>query len=639
MNGFICYTRGRDGQNTNPERIAPIAEDSAYELKLFGTGECLLTWGHACGDIWFAEQADRAFLVLSGYIVEVESGPEFKSQEEAARYLLSQFMASKADSELEYLLNRVYGSFGIVFRDQVQDITICVTDRVSSRPLWRSWQQTGWVISSHVTTISLSVPSPSFDNSGLGAFLLYGGPIEPTRSIYKGIYGTPSGSIVRHDSKGEHDVFCWYRFRHCEDTDLSVSEWSRLVADRLVHAADRVARHSRRPAVFFSGGTDSRLAASAFKSSGINPILVTLCDGKNLEVQISQMASKALGLDQTMVIRDRHWYLRGLPNAIYETGGNYVWTHGHFSSAAVKVQKDHGADVFLLGDLCEAFSKLFCSLERPVIDFWNADVFAEEFDRIRLHLYRPNDREKTLLLFNARARNEIKDLLRSEIEQRFEGIRSLAHDPLIVGDLCFRWESVNSLPTFFMFLNLRSVAAERNLMFDRDVHQLLENLPSDMRDGNNLGARVINHLQPKAAWVINSNSLLPMIWPQDVHKMSKRIKPILGSMRRFLIGNTYRTTGSWPEHSKLYASDPQWRQYFERIFAEEDLFDPQIFDIDAIRGCWKSLTTGNASRANDIEKLVQLALSTKLLRNGALSFFHDTLLANKQMTPNQTSES
>jgi len=629
MNGFLLNTKGRYFKNTNPERVVPVSEDSTYEFRKFGTGEYLLTWGHACGDIWFAEQADKAFLVLSGYIAEFESGPEFKSQEEVARYLLSQFVAAKSYTELEYLLNRVYGSFGIVFRDQVQDITICVTDRVSSRPIWRSWQQAEWIISSHVTTISLSVTMPKFDSSGLGAFLLYGGPIEPTRSIYKGIYGTPSGSIVKHDSKGEHDVRRWYRFRHCEDNDLSVSEWSRLVADRLVHAADRVARHTRRPAVFFSGGTDSRLTASALKSSGNNPIMVTLCDGKNIEVRVSQMASKALGLEQTLIVRDRHWYLRGLPNSVYESGGNYVWTHGHFSSAAAKVQKEHGADVFLLGDFCEAFSKICCSLDSDKINIWNADTFNRMFDLIRLPLYRPNDREATLSLFNATARNEIKDALRSDIEHRFKEMSALANDPFIIGDLCFRWESVNSMPTFFMFLDLRSMVAERNLMFDRDVHQLLENLPSNMRDGNNLGACVINHLQPKAAWVVNSNSLLPMIWPQNVHNMSKRIKPILGSMRRFLISNTYRTTGSWPENSKLYASDPQWRQYFERIFAEGDLFDPEIFNIDAIRGCWESLADGNAGRANDIEKLVHLALSTKLLRDGALNFFRDTLVSSE----------
>ena len=208
------------------------------------------------------------------------------------------------------------------------------------------------------------MPSPSYDLAGLGAFLLYGGPILPTRSLYKGVNGIPSGSIVRFDSKGGYVTHRWYQFKHCEEAGLSISEWSELVGSRLLHATARIGRHCKKPAVFFSGGVDSRLTAAAMKSSGINPLLVTLCDSQNLEVRVAQLASKALGLDHTVIIRDRYWYLRALPSAIYETGGNYVWRHGHFSAAAAKVHKTHGADVFLLGDFCEAFSKLCCSLER-----------------------------------------------------------------------------------------------------------------------------------------------------------------------------------------------------------------------------------------------------------------------------------
>lgn len=625
MNGFIYFTKTIDGEYPNPERIAPIIEGSVYDLKSFDTGGYLLSWGHACGDTWVVARGNKAIIILSGYIVEFKSGPDFKSQEEAASYLLDQFICADSDIELQYLLNRTYGSFGIVFRDQVRDITICVTDRVSSRPLWQSRQGPRWIISSHVAAIALSIQSASFDLAGLGAFLLYGGPIQPTRSLYKGVSGIPPGSIVRLDSKGEYLTHQWYQFKHCEDAGLSISEWSELVASRLLHAAARIGRHCQKPAVFFSGGVDSRLAAAAMKSSGNNPLLVTLSDSPNLEVRVAQLASKSLGLDHTVIIRDRYWYLRGLPSAIYETGGTYLWRHGHFSAAAAKIHKNYGADVFLLGDFCEAFSKLCCSLEREKIDTWDIETFTKMFDSIRLPLYRPNDREATLKLFNVPTRNEIKDALRSEIEHRFKEICPLACDPLIVGDLCFRWESVNSMPTFFMFLDLRSMAAERNLMFDADVLQLLEKLPSKMRDENNLGASVIRRLQPWAALVMNSNSLLPMLLPPTLHKMTKRIKPTFGKLRRILLGNSHRTTGSWSEHSVLYASDPQWRGCFDRTINNNDLFNGEIFDLRAIRQSWNDLVNGKNNTSSDVEKLVQLGLSSQMVRNGATSFVRDSL--------------
>jgi hypothetical protein len=170
-------------------------------------------------------------------------------------------------------------------------------------------------------------------------------------------------------------------------------------------------------------------------------------------------------------------------------------------------------------------------------------------------------------------------------------------------------------------------------MFDRDVHELLERLPSKMRNENNLGAHVIQRLQTRAAWVMNSNSLLPMIWPMRIHKISKRMKPILGNVRRFLIGSSYRTTGSWPHHRILYVSDPQWRQYFERILGNTDLFDEKIFEIGTIRRYWEDFSNGNLSRCSDIEKLVQIGLLSRLLREGATNLAQENLESNDEAPP------
>ena len=450
--------------------------------------------------------------------------------------------------------------------------------------------------------------------------MLYGGPVEPSSSIFREVCAVPSGSIFRLGRNGECDKNRWYKFRHKVNKDLSEKEWVELVADRLVLAATRIGRICREPAIFFSGGTDSRLVASAMRASGVNPLLVTLTGSRNLEVLVARLASKALGLKHVLVTRDRHWYLRTLPRTVYENGGSYVWTHGHFSAAAELVQRNIGSDVFLLGDFCEAFSKLFCHLGQNASSRWSYKELAEFYDSIRLPLYRPYNREWTLSLFKNYARKEIEESLRIKIENRFEEVCSFAIDPLIAGDLCFRWESVTSLPTFFMFLDLRSTSAERNLMFDRDVHELLEVMPSRVRNGNNLGARVISRLQQKAAWVMNSNSLLPMIWPSGFHKASKRIKPVLGHVRRAVMGRSHLTTGSWPEHSVLYVSDPLWRQCFEKIFENEDLFDSELFDIKAIHRCWEEFKNGHVNRSSDVERLFQIGMLSKLLEMGASNF-------------------
>jgi hypothetical protein len=167
-----------------------------------------------------------------------------------------------------------------------------------------------------------------------------------------------------------------------------------------------------------------------------------------------------------------------------------------------------------------------------------------------------------------------------------------------------------------MFTDLRSSVPERNMMFDANVHEVLEMLPSRFRNEKNLGALLIHKLHPRAAWVMNSNSMLPMCWPPVAHKLTRRIKPILGKVRRFIFGNTYRTTGSWPKHSILYATDPEWRRSFENILNQADLFDPEIFDRDAVRQCWQEFLLGKADRVGDVEKLVQLGILSRMLKAG-----------------------
>jgi hypothetical protein len=617
MNGFIVFGKDTGVLDVRPERIAPVG---TCQQRSFPGGESLLTWGATPGDIHVAVQGTGSWLVLSGYILEIQSAPDFHSQTEAVEILLQMLTEASSDAAIAHILRRVFGSFGIFYRDQPRDMMLCISDRVASRPLWRRRQGQGWIVSSHPTAISLSVQSPRIDPTALGSFLLYGGAVEPARSLFQGVEAVPPGSIVRLKAGGSINEYRWYQFRHQPDNQLSPGDWVDLAAERLVRAAGRLLRRSKNPAIFFSGGVDSRLTAAALKVAGGDPLLVTLGDSRNVEVRVASAAARAMGLRHKVILRDSRWYLRALPRAVYETGSGYVFTHGHFSAAAAKVSEEFGTDTFLLGDLCEAFSKLCCSADKIGNRLWTPEEFANVFDSIRLPLYRPQNRADTLSVLKPGVRADIEDAVRREILERYRKVASASEDPLIVGDYCLRWESVPTIPTFYMFLDLRAAAAERNIMFDPGVHELLERLPARMRNNMNLGARLIHRLQPLAGWVPNANSLLPMCWPSAAHKMSRRIKPVFGRLRRALLGDTYRTTGSWPKRSALYLGDAAWRCRFEDTLKNGDGFDEELFDRDAILRCWQAFVGGDHRRAGDVEKLAQLGLMRNLVQSGAAAF-------------------
>lgn len=617
MNGFAVFCSGSGGLSASPARVISPGSKATFTRPDVGQDESVLAWSRTGGDIHLAATQD-SFLALSGYVLGSVAGPDFNDQTDAAKWCLSKMdeMAPSSDA-LAVWLSGLRGSYGIFYRDRARDLTLCITDQTASRPLWWRWQQSGWVVSSHPTAIALSVPTPRFDALALGSFLLYGGQVEPSRSLFQGVAGAPPGAIVSLGASGKCEERRWYRFKHEPDHGLRLGEWADLAAERLVDAASRLVRSGENMAVFFSGGTDSRLAAAALKAAGGNPLLVTLGDSENLEVKTARLAAKALGLPHQLILRDELWYLRSLARTVYETGGNHVWIHGHFAEAAAAVAKSNGIGSFVLGDLCEAFSKLCCSVEKVGPALWPAEEFVGAFDTLRLPLYRPADREATLSLLNAKIRADVENGLRREIVGLYRKISPASADPLIVGDQCLRWDSVQTIPTFFMFTDLRSEVCERNIMFDSGVHELLEKLPSRFRNEMNLGALLIHRLCPRAAWVMNSNSLLPMIFPPAAHGMARRVKPVLGKLRRSLFGNTYHTTGSWPMHSILYATNPEWRRSFDEILGQANLFDPEFFDRDAIRRCWQAFLLGEGNRTGDVEKLVQLGILSRMLDAGS----------------------
>ena len=617
MNGFLIVRPKSQADQPLDRCITPPAAGISTQRKLLAAGDILFTWGYADGDIHYTENGSDSFLLLCGYVLEMKGRPGFDTQAQAARLLLKCIDEDCSRSGLSTLLDGIYGSFGIFYRSVSKGISLCMTDRVASRPLWTSWTGSAWLVSSHAAAIAGSLPKVAMDPAALASFLLYGGPVDPCKSVFAGLRAIPPGSIANLLPHGNCEPIRWYRFRHHPDGKVSLSGWVDLVSGRLVQASGRLAKTCKSPAVFLSGGTDSRLIAAALRAGGADPLLLTLGDGWNLETRVARRAAKALGLRHNLILRDKHYYLRTMPRAVYESGGTHLWVHAHFSEAIGACRQEEAAlDGFLLGDFGEAFSKLLCATTRGTCAPLNPAQFADAFDTLRLPDYRPPNREATLSLLNPNARPQAEAALRREILSRYEEIASVSTDPLIIGDQFLRWESAATIPTFLMVLDLRSAAPGRSIMFDRDVHELLEVLPSGVRNGANFGAMLIKRMNRRAARVPSSNTLLPLCWPPAAHRLAKACRPVLGKVRRFFAGDSYRTAGAWHIKSVLYATDPEWRRYCNEILCDPQLFSGEIFDPSAVVSCWRAFLAGDASRVADVEKLLHLGSMTRAQMGG-----------------------
>jgi hypothetical protein len=627
MNGFIYFEAGGEQPGADLKNMVALDSAMSFHEESFDAGDSLLAWGNPSGDIHFHRKGSESFLVLSGYISEFKNGPALANQQQAAKILLEALEADCSSAALASLLPRLHGSFGIYYRDFKKGVSLCLADRMASRPIFRFWDGKRWIISSHANVIAFVVSSIKFDPGSLGAFMLYAGPIESRKSLYSGVEACAPGSIARLTRTGTIEESQWYRFSHRPDNRKSLSGWIDLAAERLTRSASRIAKQCERPVVFFSGGVDSRLAAAALKAAGARPLLVTMGDANNIEVRVARQAAQALDLEHIVVLRDKHWYLRSLPKCVFETNGSFLWTHGHFASVIANLRSEHKADAFILGDFCEAFSKLLCSEEMDKNRVFRPEEFVANFDAMRPKLYRAMDRGRTLSLLNPAIRAEVENALARDMVKRYETIYEESNDPRILADRFSRSDSAATISTFFMFFDVRSAAAERNIMFDPDVQELLETMPARAREERNLGAQLVKRFCAPAGRVINSNSLLPICWPLSAHKFSKKCKPLLGRARRMVLGRSHKTTGAWPDKASLYVSDPQWRDYVENVINDGDLFPSEIFDHAQVQLAWRDLKDGKRERAGDIEKVLQLGLLGRLKRTGASKFPKEALAA------------
>ena len=608
MNGFLISCRPKDSKDLNLK--LPFTDFKRVNFESLPNNRViqLSTWGTKDGDVHIANSDDRYFLILSGYFTASKTLGTITDQAKALASIIKSIDHMNPSKSLHEVAKDSFGSFSLVYINADTLKIACLTDQLNSRPIWYSFKsKRNWTFSTHALPVKCTMDSTPYDLGALASLLIYGGPINPTKSVFKSIFSIPSGSILSTNEENALQTAKWYSFSHRPENRLSMSDWVQLGVERFRTAAQRHAASAFNSLIFLSGGVDSRLVACALQDTGIKPTLYTLCDSMNIETRIAKLVANSLNCKHFIFHRDQHYYLDQIQNNMLESGGNYVWTHSHFSTALRSILKQREIDCAMLGDYCETFSKLFCTPEIADFALSSPNSFLKFFDNIRAPLYQPPHKNLSLTLFNKNVRNGIIEHLNLDILDQYEKHLHISTDPLIIADQILRTGSASTLPTFQMFLDVRSVGCERNLFLDRDIYSLLEILPSKIRNQANFAAKIINAFSPKTALIPNSNTLLPIHWPPPLHKSTKFMKPYIGSIKRKLVSNTHKTSGSWPKKDMLYRYDPEWNKYISKLLCNGDLFDNHIFDFDVISKFWSEYNNGRLELSSDIERLISIA--------------------------------
>jgi hypothetical protein len=275
------------------------------------------------------------------------------------------------------------------------------------------------------------------------------------------------------------------------------------------------------------------------------------------------------------------------------------------------MQQKYGVDCLIVGDFCEAFSKLLCQVNPPRPQLWSAHDFAQNFDSLLLPLYQPKNRDQLVGLLQSDLRSQAVQQLNSDLESRYGRVKQVTEDPLILGDYFIRWQRADCVPTFQMFQDLRAAGSERNLMYDREMLALLQRLPAGLRNESNFGAELLGYLHPRAARVPNANTMLPLTAPRLFQKAVKSIKPILGRVRRAFIQQKHVTTGSWPDLPRLYLQDKQWREMIMPLLSPPFAFPEESFDLKQVALSRDRFFNGDLAAFTAVNRMLGLSMIFK----------------------------
>jgi len=615
MEGFLLHLSDHTQGRKMPFSVPHLLNKStvSVEQSCITPHIELHTWGNSQGDIHISKVFGGSLLILFGYITESSYLTDFTTQQEACDCLCQILAERPPENFFPELARSFYGSFTFVYVSNQNEAIYALTDRVGSRPLWYHTSREGIWICSNAIVMAHHLKKKSYRPGAIAAYLLYATAIEPTKSIFSDIASQPEGSLLVKRLRQTVVEKKWYSFKHVPDNNRPVDDWVKLAADRFVMAAKRILRINPKPLLFLSGGIDSRLAGAALIAAGGRPVLCTLSDSKNIEVNIAKAVAYVFDCRHEIIIRDEEYYLRYIKEAVLSSNGAFSWAHSHFRAAYQQQKLRNNTDAAILGDLCEAFSKLLCAVSQERRNVWSTEEFVAEFDSIPLPLYRPINREITLGLLQNDFRREAEKSLKSDIANRYMSASAVSSDPLIVGDYFLRWQNTACIATFQMFNDIRAGGPERNLMFDKDLQQLLEIMPSEIRSKEKLGARIVKYLSPRAALVPNANTMMPLLFPELLQSLAKKAKPRFGKIRRKLFSNTYKTTASWPHLPLLYNRNKSWKNTIEKYLLESSILPEEIFNRSSVALCWDEFCNGNLSRHSDVERLLGMSILSEIL--------------------------
>ena len=533
---------------------------------------------------------------------------------EMARTLLSRWRNRGAE-----FIKDLEGSFSLFLYDADLGCCLLATDPMGSRPLWYSCNNPGTLIaSSDVCEVAMRLHIfPTMDLAAAWSFL-HRRTTVGDRSYFSGVRSLASGCAWEFKNGLTSNRSFYTEPVVQPNHKRSLRDTASVLLEALSQTVRNACADSRSPALFLSGGLDSRLIAGISDS---RVTAVTLCDQYNSEVRIAEKIAGKCGLKHHAVARSPEWYPRMMDRACWANAGIHCWNESHYYPLN-SIEQGFPYDVAMLGFGSDAlFKGLY--LKWPMLwKGWNGvrGPAPTKNEFVQLALCSSNHFEpwlKPVLKQNFLKTSE--EAYREAVGEKYAQISNWAS---FAPDLwmLFTLDNFHRSKSFANLVSLRTLVSERNLFSSPRIWQLFISIPcyKVVQRPNAIISEALRLIGKKLAWIPDANSWLPVRAPNWAHNSTLSVRRKVAYVRNKLLSaranGTIAGSSGWTRFDRLLRVSKILREKMEMLISDQDAFSEDIFNLKAIQVLWRDHLEGRSDHANQLYQLASFANFRRQIR-------------------------
>lgn len=376
----------------------------------------------------------------------------------------------------------------------------------------------------------------------------------------------------------------YYKPNFRNKTSLSRKQAAGLLKSTIVDSILRKTSDGVAPALFLSGGMDTRLLAACFKEAGMSPPCYTVNNHKNREVRVAEQICRILEFQHTFIPFGEEHYTKYFPEATRVSAcmglcmPMFLGYENDIDSNVDVIFHGHGFDYFFQGMYIprDSLSILGRQLHFSSPKQLPTDLTSFFLNNIP-YIIKGVDVADYIIPSSLRM---LQESMRSEIETLVEEARGISDCKYDM----FEWITFSNLYRHYSspdYWTIHENREQRTISFDNDLYNLYQSLPFSYRFDRRVMRACLKSVAPELSKLMSANTTYPVgasRWGMTARQLRDYALKAVGLSKRFE-NNEFERMGL-PLH---YAFDHHLSCYIEEMLESGRLERLRFLDHAKIR--------------------------------------------------------